>query len=59
MMLKEEGRRNKEEEGGLYVWIGTPTQNEHLRKVGVLKTTVRINSIDRIRAGEARPTIVT
>jgi hypothetical protein len=34
MMLKEEGRRKKEEgrrkkeEEGLYMWSGTPTQNE-------------------------------
>ncbi len=36
--MKEEGRRKKEE-GGLYMWIGTPTQNWRRKMfVGVLKS---------------------
>jgi hypothetical protein len=41
--MKEEGRRKKEE-GGLYMWIGAPTQNERpCVLVRVLKRTARMN----------------
>jgi hypothetical protein len=41
--MKEEGRRKKEE-GGLYMGIQTPTQNERpCVLVGVLTRTARIN----------------
>jgi hypothetical protein len=40
--MKEEGRRKKEE-GGLYMGIQTPIQNEPPDDVGVLKRTSRIN----------------
>jgi hypothetical protein len=33
-----EGRRKKEEGRGLYIWIGTPTQNGSPVEVGVLNS---------------------
>jgi hypothetical protein len=40
--MKEEGRRKKEE-GGLYMWIKTPTEKNYLRKVGILKSLFENN----------------
>jgi hypothetical protein len=36
MSLKKEEGRRKKEEGSLYMWIQTPTQNVGPLKIGVL-----------------------